>query len=113
MFGNAPRFRESLPDILVRKQKAEFSDSMYQKYFDKRIMHYEPSIQEVAKKYGAAFLSKMNFYCPHKKCRIFYGSSEKLLTYDSHHLSFDAAKEFGKHLRKQFNSLDELFEGNK
>ncbi len=112
-FGNAPGFKYDLPDTVIRKRSTSFSEEEFEEIFEYKLVVQDQAIRKVASEHGLAYVSKLDFYCPEKQCNLVYGDSEKLLTYDQHHLSFAAANELGKSLKLTYGTFDNLLSATK
>ncbi len=113
IFGNAPSFLQDLPSILIRNKSMDISGDKLANYFEKGVLHQEDGVKFLVSRYGISYLSKLDFYCPKMACKLFYGKEQKLLTYDKHHLSYAAAREYGDFLAMKYLSLDNLLNSTK
>tara|TARA_B110000977_G_scaffold200543_1_gene291485 strand:+ start:682 stop:2643 length:1962 start_codon:yes stop_codon:yes gene_type:complete len=111
IFGNAPIFAEDLPELVLKHgQKAGLSEFTAD-YIGGETWRDEKELKRVAHKHNAKFISKTDFYCDkeRKSCRMFYSPGDKLLTYDKHHLSLEAAAEYGAWLKLRNENFAEIF----
>lgn len=114
ILGNAPRFNQPLPDLVADHKRLENLSQLPAPELNDLTWKFEEQIKLTAKKHGAKFVSKLDYFCDTdtKRCRIFYGESNKLLSYDTHHLSFEAASLFGQSLKSIYPTIDDLFESS-
>ncbi len=111
IFGNAPMFSEDLPELVLKHGLKAGLSEFTADYIVEQTWRDEEKLKRVSHKYGARFISKTDFYCDRerKSCRMLYSPGDKLLTYDKHHLSLEAAVEFGAWLKLQNDSFSDIF----
>ncbi len=112
IFGNAPVFEDDLPELIVQHGTlAGLQEYVARSLVDKS-WEFEEGLKRVAAKHGARFVSKFEAFCDpdSKTCKIFIGDDEKLLTYDKHHLSLDAANYLGLELSQRNQDISSLFQ---
>jgi peptidoglycan/LPS O-acetylase OafA/YrhL len=112
IFGNAPTFKEDLPELIIRHGTLAGLREYVASSLDARIWDSDEELKRVARKHGARFVSKLDAFCnpANKTCKLFYGDDEKLLSYDRRHLSLEAAESMGLQLSRKYKDISSLFD---
>ena len=112
IFGNAPAFKEDLPELILRHGTLAGLREYVASSLDARVWDADAELRRIAEKHGARFVSKLDAFCDpaSRTCEIFYGEDGKLLTYDKHHLSLDAATSMALDLGREYGSVSALFD---
>lgn len=97
VFGNAPAFTQHLPDI-VHVDALLPGDTVPERLITAPTWEGDVRIAEVVRRHGdrAAFIPKLDFFCPERRCRAFTEDGSRLISYDGHHLSLAAARALGR-----------------
>ena len=111
IFGNAPSFKEDLPELIIQRGTLTGIREFVAGWLKDDLWGFEAELERVAAKHGARFVSKLDAFCHRddQTCELFYGDDGKLLTYDKHHLSLEAANELGLELSRKYGSISSLF----
>ncbi len=114
ILGNAPFFSKALPELILDSNPTDELEKEISPAILKWTWEHDKNLQKVASQHNAKFISKLDYFClsGEKICELFYGENNVLLTYDSHHLSFEAARLFGQFLKQSHPTLDDLFRLN-
>jgi peptidoglycan/LPS O-acetylase OafA/YrhL len=97
IFGNAPSFEEELPELVMAHGHSARLEAYASGFLLEDTWLYEKELEQLAHKYEGLFVSRAAYYCDREAglCQLFYGRDKRLLTYDKHHLSVDAAHALG------------------
>jgi hypothetical protein len=94
VLGNAPTFTQTLPDI-ARTLELTPDDPVPANFLDEEHSeHLDQTIERIATRHGAAFVSFRDYFCPRDQCRAWTPDHSRLITYDQHHLSLAAVDAF-------------------
>ena len=96
VFGNPPAYTAPLRDI-VRVRHLTPDQPVPAEFID--ITHGESvdaQTRALAAQYGLHFVPMRDFFCPHGRCTAWTPDQTRLVSYDDHHLSRDAAEAFGR-----------------
>ena len=112
VFGQAPSFSKDLPEIIYRQQDLSRLATHVSAFLDEKTWEFDADLKKVARDNNATFVEKAGHFCDRNinQCQLFHGDSKKLLTYDSHHLSFDSALALGKWITESFPKLPQEIE---
>jgi hypothetical protein len=112
IFGNAPTFREDLPELIIQHGTLAGLRENAARSLNDRLWDSDAALKQIARKHGARFVSKLDAFCDpdSKACELFYGDEGKLLTYDRSHLSLDAANSMGLALSRKYEDISSLFD---
>ncbi len=94
VFGNAPAFTQPLPDIVYALGLSP-ADRVPEDRVSTGTWAADAPTEAIARRHGAGFVSRLDYLCPERHCRAFTADGSRLITYDQHHLSLAAAREFG------------------
>ncbi len=112
IFGNAPTFREDLPELIIQHGTLAGLREFAARSLNDRLWDSDEALKRIARKHGARFVSKLDAFCDpdSKACELFYGDEGRLLTYDRSHLSLDAANSMGLALSRKYGDISGLFD---
>lgn len=105
VFGNFVSLLEDMPNLLARGLDPR-SDERYVKSFDL----YRQELERLAAEKGFKLIPKTRYLCnaeTFSSCDL--RIADRLVLYDQHHLSYEAAERIGHQLRREYGSFTELF----
>ncbi|WP_417483184.1 acyltransferase family protein [Maricaulis sp.] len=94
VLGNGPAFTAQLPDIIRADHLSPEQGVIPAHYLDPNFAGWSEEARGVTIAHGAEFVDVMAALCPQGLCPAFIDGAP--LSYDAHHLSFQAAREMGR-----------------
>jgi peptidoglycan/LPS O-acetylase OafA/YrhL len=100
LFSNSPIYVSPLPLIIRREKLTLASRNIPEKYLHPAFWDTHTSLKTLAQSERIIFIDKSDYFCPKHVCSLAKGDNPIALTsYDKHHLSLEAATEYGQYLR--------------
>lgn len=101
LFSNSPIYVDLLTSIARSQNISSLDARIADEFIHPNYVGTRDALVEIADRTGVTYIDKHALFCPENKCRFITESGTSLISYDKHHLSFEAAQELGNWLKDQ------------
>mgnify|MGYP003655892503 CR=1 FL=1 len=107
VLGAGPTYSEDVSAIILRAGSLDAADINARKYLEQDVFANESGFEKDVKAAGGAYIGKRAFFCGDGPCRLMNKDETMPVIFDKHHLTHEAAVEFGQYLAEKHPNLFE------
>lgn len=108
VLGTAMVFEEEVPTLVAGYGRLRGLEPYLAGFADAGRFEVDAQTRLLSEQAGVGFVSKLDLFCPGRRCRILSAPEYPLLTYDKHHLGLAASRYLARRLRARYPSIQDL-----
>lgn len=109
VFGAGPWFHDYLSTLILKYGSLEDIDIVLNQFSNHSQFDASSELERFVLENEGVFINKQEYFCPNNVCKVMTEDGVPIL-FDSHHLTLDAAKSFGRYIKNNDLVLIETVE---